>query len=92
MSRFDQPSTVIPPSPDIEQQKIIDKLAQFVARNGPDFESMTKEKQRDNPSFDFLYGGKHSDYYQYKVNQERQVSHQNQAPSYPPGPGGPHVS
>ena len=33
-----------PPS-DPEVRNIIDKLAQFVARNGPAFENMTKTKQ-----------------------------------------------
>ncbi|CAH8456113.1 unnamed protein product [Heterobilharzia americana] len=37
------------PPVDIEQQNIIDKLAEFVARNGPEFEALTIEKQRDNP-------------------------------------------
>ncbi|KAH7936196.1 hypothetical protein HPB52_019916 [Rhipicephalus sanguineus] len=37
--------------PDQELRNIIDKLAQFVARNGPEFEQMTKQKQKDNPKF-----------------------------------------
>ncbi|XP_022647214.1 calcium homeostasis endoplasmic reticulum protein-like isoform X3 [Varroa destructor] len=39
------------------------KLAQFVARNGPEFEEMTKQKQRDNPKFEFLFGGPFHQYY-----------------------------
>ena len=34
--------SVPPPPPDGDQKNIIDKLAQFVARNGPEFENMTK--------------------------------------------------
>ena len=54
-----------------ELKNIIDKLANFVARNGPDFENMTKQKQKDNPRFSFLFGGEHFNYYQYKVTTEQ---------------------
>lgn len=56
---------------DIELRNIIDKLAQFVARNGPEFEQMTKTKQKGNPKFQFLYGGEFFNYYQYKVTTEQ---------------------
>lgn len=56
---------------DIELRNIIDKLAQFVARNGPEFEQMTKNKQKGNPKFGFLFGGEHFNYYQYKVTTEQ---------------------
>lgn len=56
---------------DTELRKIIDKLAQFVARNGPEFEQMTKNKQKDNPKFGFLFGGEYFNYYQYKVTTEQ---------------------
>lgn len=42
---------------DIEEKNVIDKLVDFVARNGPDFEMHLKEKQKDNPKFTFLFGG-----------------------------------
>jgi len=32
---------------------------------------MTKQKQKDNLKFSFLYGGEYYNYYQYKVNSER---------------------
>ncbi|CAE1284660.1 CHERP [Acanthosepion pharaonis] len=59
------------PPEDLEQKNIIDKLANFVARNGPEFEQMTKQKQKDNAKFSFLFGGEYYQYYQYKVNAER---------------------
>lgn len=59
------------PPQDIELKNIIDKLAQFVARNGPDFEEMTKNKQTGNPKFDFLFGGEYYHYYKFKVNSEQ---------------------
>lgn len=59
------------PPQDIELKNIIDKLAQFVARNGPDFEQMTKNKQKGNAKFDFLFGGEYFHYYRHKVNAEQ---------------------
>ena len=55
--------------PDI--RNIVDKLATFVARNGPEFERMTMEKQRNNPKFQFLFGGDHHPYYRWKVMAEQ---------------------
>ena len=66
-------SQFAPPRPPEDQEvaNIIDKLAVFVARNGPEFEQMTKNKQRDNAKFSFLFGGEHNAYYHSKVAQER---------------------
>ncbi|XP_018327704.1 calcium homeostasis endoplasmic reticulum protein isoform X2 [Agrilus planipennis] len=61
------------PPQDTELRNIIDKLAQFVARNGPEFEQMTKNKQKGNPKFQFLYGGEYFNYYQYKVTTEQAI-------------------
>uniref|UniRef100_A0A8B9RMG6 Calcium homeostasis endoplasmic reticulum protein n=1 Tax=Astyanax mexicanus TaxID=7994 RepID=A0A8B9RMG6_ASTMX len=55
-----------------ELRNVIDKLAQFVARNGPEFEKMTMEKQKDNPKFSFLFGGDYFGYYKYKLAIEQQ--------------------
>ncbi|XP_066906139.1 calcium homeostasis endoplasmic reticulum protein isoform X1 [Halyomorpha halys] len=64
----------LPAAPqDIELRNIIDKLAQFVARNGPEFEQMTKNKQKGNPKFGFLFGGEYFNYYQYKVTTEQAI-------------------
>lgn len=51
-------------------KNIIDKLANFVARNGPQFEEMTKQKQKDNPKFSFLFGGEFYTYYKFRVASE----------------------
>lgn len=56
---------------DPEQRNIIAKLANFVARNGPEFEEMTKNKQRGNPKFSFLFGGPQHDFYNRCVAEER---------------------
>lgn len=60
------------PPEDFELRNIIDKLANFVARNGLEFENMTKNKQKDNPKFSFLFGGEFYRYYQYKLTSEQQ--------------------
>ncbi|XP_065359706.1 calcium homeostasis endoplasmic reticulum protein [Calliphora vicina] len=60
-----------PPPRDVSLRNIIDKLAEFVARNGPEFEMITKQKQQNNPKFEFLYGGEHAAYYQYRVAGEQ---------------------
>ena len=56
---------------DIETRTIIDKLANFVARNGPKFEAMTKKKQQHNCKFSFLFGGQYHQYYLWKVSVEK---------------------
>lgn len=69
----------IPRAPDdLELKNIIDKLANFVARNGPEFEQMTKQKQQDNPKFSFLFSGEYYNYYQYRVTTEQAVLKQQQ--------------
>uniref|UniRef100_A0A3B5LDF1 Uncharacterized protein n=1 Tax=Xiphophorus couchianus TaxID=32473 RepID=A0A3B5LDF1_9TELE len=60
------------PPEDQELRNVIDKLAQFVARNGPEFEKMTMEKQKDNPKFSFLFGGEYFSYYKCKLAMEQQ--------------------
>jgi calcium homeostasis endoplasmic reticulum protein len=62
------------PSPpqDINLMNIIDKLAQFVARNGTEFEQMTKIKQNNNSKFSFLkQNDEFFDYYQFKLMESR---------------------
>uniref|UniRef100_A0A1B0B7T4 SURP motif domain-containing protein n=1 Tax=Glossina palpalis gambiensis TaxID=67801 RepID=A0A1B0B7T4_9MUSC len=67
-----------PPPRDVSLRNIIDKLAEFVARNGPEFEMITKQKQQNNPKFEFLYGGEHAAYYQCRVMAEQNFLKQQQ--------------
>ncbi|KAF5188228.1 Calcium homeostasis endoplasmic reticulum protein [Thalictrum thalictroides] len=60
------PPPAAPPS-DPEHQKVIDKLVEYAAKNGPEFEAMIREKQRDNPAYSFLFGGEGHNYYRYKL-------------------------
>uniref|UniRef100_A0A3B4BHH6 Uncharacterized protein n=1 Tax=Periophthalmus magnuspinnatus TaxID=409849 RepID=A0A3B4BHH6_9GOBI len=62
----------LPLSNNQELRNVIDKLAQFVARNGPEFEKMTMEKQKDNAKFSFLFGGDYFSYYKYRLAMEQQ--------------------
>ena len=55
--------TIVPPPPDV--QPIIDKMASYVAKNGPDFEMIVKAKTDER--FQFLHHGHvHNLYYEYK--------------------------
>ncbi|CAF3456857.1 unnamed protein product, partial [Rotaria sp. Silwood2] len=57
-------TNVIPPPPDVKP--IIDKLAEYVARNGPAFEQSIRTK--NDPRFGFLEPDHiHHNYYQLKV-------------------------
>eukprot|EP00252_Welwitschia_mirabilis_P012934 TRINITY_DN28550_c0_g1_i1.p1 TRINITY_DN28550_c0_g1~~TRINITY_DN28550_c0_g1_i1.p1 ORF type:complete len:336 (-),score=35.73 TRINITY_DN28550_c0_g1_i1:366-1373(-) len=64
---WEQPPPPMPPPADPELQKRIDKLAEYAAKNGPDFEKMIREKQQDNPAYSFLFGGEGHAYYRYKL-------------------------
>ncbi|KAM1247339.1 hypothetical protein EV1_043061 [Malus domestica] len=61
-----QPPPSAPPS-DPELHKRIDKLVEYSAKNGPEFEAMIREKQQDNPEYAFLFGGEGHGYYRYKL-------------------------
>uniref|UniRef100_UPI003AAFE2A7 splicing factor, suppressor of white-apricot homolog isoform X2 n=1 Tax=Centroberyx gerrardi TaxID=166262 RepID=UPI003AAFE2A7 len=59
------PSAIIPPPPDI--QPVIDKLAEYVARNGVKFETSVRAK--NDPRFDFLQSwNQYNTYYEFKKN------------------------
>lgn len=77
---------------DQDLRNIIDKLAQFVARNGPEFERMTKTKQKNNPKFSFLYGGEFFNYYQYKVTTEQAILKQSTGAQGAPAPSGAYMA
>ncbi|CAI5743967.1 unnamed protein product [Peronospora destructor] len=75
-------STVFQSSPDstiesfsmehvpLDVKNRIDRLVEFVARNGDAFEATARQRERDNPDFAFLRpGGPFSAYYQWKKQQ-----------------------
>lgn len=56
-----------------------------MARNGPEFEKMTMEKQKDNPKFSFLFGGEFYSYYKCKLALEQQQRESPSGRRPPPG-------
>lgn len=58
--------------PDEVQKNLIDKVAQYVAKNGTEFEHMMKNKQTGNNEYGFLSpSGPYYKYYQSKVKSEQ---------------------
>lgn len=55
------------PPADPEFHKRIDKLIEYAARNGPEFEALIREREQDNPAYSFLFGGEGHNYYRYKL-------------------------
>ncbi|KAI8822971.1 uncharacterized protein EV422DRAFT_565833 [Fimicolochytrium jonesii] len=65
----------------------LEKMAEYVARNGPEFLELTKERLRDNPSYAFLWPN--SQYHALFLQKLQQHRHQHVAPrplQQPPPP------
>ncbi|KAF6158351.1 hypothetical protein GIB67_022431 [Kingdonia uniflora] len=60
------PTPAVPPL-DPELHKVIDKLVEYIAKNGPEFEAMIRDKQQDNPAYSFLFGSEGHSYYLSKL-------------------------
>eukprot|EP01114_Cavostelium_apophysatum_P007198 TRINITY_DN1904_c0_g1_i2.p1 TRINITY_DN1904_c0_g1~~TRINITY_DN1904_c0_g1_i2.p1 ORF type:complete len:763 (-),score=214.92 TRINITY_DN1904_c0_g1_i2:153-2441(-) len=80
-----------PPPSDAQTLKYIDTLCEFVAKNGPSFEILTRERQKDNPRFSFLKEGDgNNGYYKWKLwrtknpNADLEPPKQNYAAVPPP--------
>ena len=64
-------SEIVPPPPDI--LPVIDKMASYVAKNGPDFEYVVKNKA--DGRFDFVHSWhQHNAYYEYRKKVYTEVS------------------
>ncbi|KAK3237352.1 hypothetical protein CYMTET_52569 [Cymbomonas tetramitiformis] len=62
---------IIHPPPDI--RSIVDKTAQFVGRNGPEFEKRILANEKNNAKFNFLIPtDPYHPYYRFKVDEARQ--------------------
>jgi hypothetical protein len=61
------PPAPAPPPSDPELQKRIDKLVEYIAKNGPEFEIVIRDKQHDNPDYAFVFGGEGHAYYRYML-------------------------
>ncbi|KAE8720889.1 SURP and G-patch domain-containing protein 1-like protein [Hibiscus syriacus] len=71
---------VAPPSPsDLTVKKVADKLASFVAKNGRQFEHITRQKNPGDTPFKFLFDESCSDYkyYAYRLAEEENALSQN---------------
>ncbi|KAI5682007.1 hypothetical protein M9H77_03235 [Catharanthus roseus] len=67
---------VAPPSPsDPTVKKVADKLASFVAKNGRQFEDVTRQKNPGDTPFKFLFDRSCSDYkyYEYQLSEEEKA-------------------
>lgn len=77
------PPVSAPPSdPDLHNR--IDKLVEYVAKNGPEFEALIREKQQDNPAYNFLFGAEGHNYYRYKLWLTTRAISPNFNPPFPP--------
>ena len=56
-----------PPPADPAVRRSIDTLAPYVARNGPSFEALARERHANDPAFAFLRSGEGAAYYQQQV-------------------------
>ncbi|PIN00947.1 hypothetical protein CDL12_26549 [Handroanthus impetiginosus] len=64
---YESPPPPSPPPSDPELQKRIDKLVEYAVKNGPEFEAVVREREKDNPAYSFLFGGEGHTYYRYKL-------------------------
>ncbi|KAG6541641.1 hypothetical protein Mapa_016906 [Marchantia paleacea] len=82
LSRLEPPEA--PPPSDTVMRKLIDGLATFVARIGPRFEALSKEKHAGNPQFSFLDAGPGHEYYIRKLwEEQRFISEKGNEPIEP---------
>ena len=76
---WEPPPAPVQPPVDNDLQKRIDKLVEYACKNGPQFEALMKDKQKENPLYAFLFGAEGHDYYRYKLWQTL-----NPVPNIPP--------
>eukprot|EP00959_Pyramimonas_sp_CCMP1952_P126954 2655147-Pyramimonas_sp.AAC.1 len=62
-----QPAPLFCHATDVEAKKRIDKLVEYVHKNGPQFEQMVKMKQGSDPQYAFLFGGPDYPYYRWAL-------------------------
>ena len=61
MSRWDAAARAVPPPLDPRQRQVVEKLAEFRARNGEAFVDVVRSKQSGNPLYAFLDAGREDD-------------------------------
>lgn len=65
------PPLEVPPPEDKNLKVLIEGVASLVARCGKLFEDLSREKNQSSPLFSFLNGGSGSDFYAWKLWEER---------------------
>lgn len=79
---YDAPPPQTEPLADGDLHKRIDKMVEFSAKNGPQFEALLKAKQKDNPEYSFLLeAGEGHAYYRYHLYQRLLQQQQQQEPA-----------
>lgn len=78
-----------PPPSDPTVKKVADKLASFVAKNGRQFEHVTRQKNPGDTPFKFLFDESCPDYkyYEYRLVEEEKALSQTRAPQTPQSGG-----
>ena len=66
------------PPTDQALKHTIDKLAEFVGKNGSAFEETVKAREQNNPKFSFLFGGANHGYYLHALQHYRSYYAQKQ--------------
>lgn len=78
---WEPPPTPVQPPADNDLQKRIDKLVEYACKNGPQFEALMKDKQKENPLYAFLFGAEGHEYYRYKLWQTLNPGSNNPPPA-----------
>ena len=86
-SGWDPRTPPAPPPADPEQRRVIEKLAEFRARNGADFEAVVRAKQAGNPQYAFLFReGPEAAYYRRCLGNLGTAGHPHSNPPARPSP------
>ncbi|XP_060940465.1 SURP and G-patch domain-containing protein 1 [Limanda limanda] len=83
--RSDNSLDNVSPPVDAETQQVAEKLARFVAEGGPDVEAIAAERNRNNPTFSFLYDHQSPAYHFYKGKLQKYRAAASQSPLPPSG-------
>ncbi|CAB1456715.1 unnamed protein product [Pleuronectes platessa] len=75
----------VSPPVDAETQQVAEKLARFVAEGGPDVEAIAAERNRNNPTFSFLYDHQSPAFHYYKDKLQKYQAATSKSPLPPSG-------
>ncbi|KAM4556790.1 SURP and G-patch domain-containing protein 1 isoform 2-T2 [Fundulus diaphanus] len=86
LQELENKSENVSPPVDAETQQIVENLARFVAEGGPEVEAIAIERNRENPSFSFLFEQQSPAYllYRKKLQEYRSTSESSSPPPADP--------